>query len=521
MKRGTILGSVVSNWFGLLIAGLVSIALTPFLIHQLGAFQYGLWIMIASLTEYYGLLDLGMRITVQRFVAACSSKPDHRDLDEFFATAILLTLTAAALIAVVGSGLAFWLPRIFAVPSESVPIFRWLALLLSLSVAVTLVARLLGTYLCGLQRFDLYNLIGVGTVLARAALLVLAIKLGYGLVGMAAGTLLVALLSVPLYWVLMRRTDPFLEVSLRLARWAKAKEIIRFSSMLFLNMVGNHLRTYSDPLVIGKFLTIALITPFAIATRLMEYFKLLLQAVAGPLLPAMSRLDGQQRETELQHLFVRSAKVSSLLTFFVASILLLNGSTLIRFWVGPQFSESYHYMLILLAGYIFAHSQLPAHMLLIARGRPGVVGGWALAEGGANLLISIAGALKFGLIGVAAGTTIPLLIVKGFIEPGYALRMSGLSVASYLKSSLLRPSLATALFLLASPLLVTHSEAPSMLAFVASLVYQTLIYGACAWFIGLASVERESVWARAKLHFQSLRSQRASTTAVEEAAAQK
>src|SRR5256885_9681334 len=49
----------------------------------------------------------------------------------------------------------------------------------------------------------------------------------------------------------------------------------------------------SDSIVIARILGAALITPFSVAARLMEYFKQIVSGVGGPLMGRMSELDGQ------------------------------------------------------------------------------------------------------------------------------------------------------------------------------------------------------------------------------------
>jgi len=44
--------NVFSNWLGLLITGAISVVLTPILIHGLGDFNYGMWILAGSVLEY-------------------------------------------------------------------------------------------------------------------------------------------------------------------------------------------------------------------------------------------------------------------------------------------------------------------------------------------------------------------------------------------------------------------------------------------------------------------------------------
>ena len=60
--------NVLSNWVALVVTAVISFVLTPILVHGLGHFYYGLWILVGSLVDYFGLLDVGIRTTLQRFV---------------------------------------------------------------------------------------------------------------------------------------------------------------------------------------------------------------------------------------------------------------------------------------------------------------------------------------------------------------------------------------------------------------------------------------------------------------------
>jgi len=59
-----VLKNILSNWVGIVILGLIGIVLTPIMVHGLGNLYYGMWILAASIGDYSGLLDLGMRTTI-------------------------------------------------------------------------------------------------------------------------------------------------------------------------------------------------------------------------------------------------------------------------------------------------------------------------------------------------------------------------------------------------------------------------------------------------------------------------
>src|SRR5205807_6768069 len=124
----------------------------------LGNFYYALWILAGNVTEYYGLLDVGMRTTMQRFVARYEGTHQRDSLNATFANALMLTTGIALLICLISISLSRILPSFFSLHGDMQHLFSKLIILLGSNVAVTLIARLLGSYVCGLQRFDLYNL---------------------------------------------------------------------------------------------------------------------------------------------------------------------------------------------------------------------------------------------------------------------------------------------------------------------------------------------------------------------------
>src|SRR3970282_2615929 len=65
--------------------------LTPYVIGKLGAELYGIWIIIAILTGYWGLSDFGIGLSFQKFVAEYHAQQDSESVNK-----------------IVNSGLAFY-----------------------------------------------------------------------------------------------------------------------------------------------------------------------------------------------------------------------------------------------------------------------------------------------------------------------------------------------------------------------------------------------------------------------------
>ena len=79
--------------------------------------------------------------------------------------------------------------RRFAISGAARPLFIQLLLLSGGAVAASFVAQFLGSYLCASRRFDLYNLVSAGFGIGRAVLIVISLRAGLGVLGVAWSTL--------------------------------------------------------------------------------------------------------------------------------------------------------------------------------------------------------------------------------------------------------------------------------------------------------------------------------------------
>src|SRR4029450_11781932 len=95
--------SVVSNWLAFVLTAAVGFVLAPYMVSRLGDSQYGLWVLVSSLVGYLGLLDLGVRGAVTRYVARHHGAGDDTAASRIVSTALFLfAITATAVGVVVG-----------------------------------------------------------------------------------------------------------------------------------------------------------------------------------------------------------------------------------------------------------------------------------------------------------------------------------------------------------------------------------------------------------------------------------
>jgi O-antigen/teichoic acid export membrane protein len=489
------LKSIFSNWFGMLVLGVISVILTPAMIHHLGNMYFGMWALAGSVLDYSGLLDMGMRSTLFRYVAYYRGANERKKLNETFVTGMVIALVAACVCFSVFLCLASILPAFFKFAGDDRTTFGLLIVLMGASTSVLLPGHFLAAYLRGLERFDLYNLGATVYGVVRAILLLTLLKLGYGIRAVAWGVLAAAVLHLWFQGLLVRRADLNLEISLKQLNWKRTSEMFNFGFYSFLYNSGEALRYYTDSFVIGRMLAVALVTPFSVATRLMEYFKMIAGGVSGPIMVRLSELSGKELDVALREEFLRSTRFSMLLSVFVGGLMILDGKAIIRLWMGPDFIGSYQILLVLTVAYIVTWGQVSSPLLLFARARHHrALSWWTLVEGAANLFLSILWAPRYGLLGVAFGTAVPLLISKLFVQPWYVLKDLGMSTWEYLKGGLARATLAGVAFLGVSWFFSPSVSSPvTYSSLFYACVWQTLLFVILSFLFGLSKTDRRTV----------------------------
>ena len=489
-----ILGGVLSNWMALVVAATTSVVLTPILVHSLGAFYYGIWVLASALTDYYGMLDAGIRTTVQRFVGRSRGTEDDHALRQIFSTGLSLTLCVCAVIWVLSVAMGVMLPRFFHLDPGDAELLRDLLVLLGITVGVTLVARFLGAYLCGMQRFDLYNAAAIVVTIVRAVAIVAVLHAGYGLRGIAIVTCGLAALSVVAHWWLIRRVDASVTLDWRHATFARVRELLGFSVHIFANTVADQLRSYTDTVVIAKVLSVSLITPFSVAARIMDQYCAVVVGMVSPYLPAMSALVGQGRTRELGAVLLTTTRLCSSLSLFLASMLFVNGDELIRWWLGPALAGDVVAPLrILVVAYFVAVIQTPTWILLVAMARHRPLATWSLIEGVANVVLSIVWGARYGIVGVALGTAVPLILVRALVYPWYLGKATGIAPAGFYLRALRRPLVAGAGSIALWMVLRALGPGESLVAFAGSLLAQGAVFGLLAYGLVLNTEERSYV----------------------------
>ncbi len=455
MRRVEIVKNVGSSWISLGVNILVGVFLSPFILHRLGDTAFGIWVLIFSVTGYYGLFDLGIRSSVIRYVSTYTATNDTQGLAKLINTS-LATYTAIGAVAMTLTLVASaFVGRLFRIPPEFLTTARWLFLMVGAAVALGFPSGVFGGILEGSQRFYYVNLTNLVSTLLRAGLIVLALTHGYGLLTVAFITVSLPLLGSLVRAAIVGRILP-VRFGWRYVDRSAFREIANYSAVSFILMIAYKLRFKTDEIVIGTFLSVTAITYFSIGDRLLDYASEVVSSLAQIFVPMSGQSDAKGDMDRLRKILIAGNRACALIIFPMTAVLVILGKSVIEAWVGARYvSASYPVLVVLVIPITFSLAQAASPRILYGMARHQGLAWVTLMESIANLILSIILIGPFGIVGDAAGTAIPLLCTTLYFMPRHLCRLLGVRIRTFLREAYTLPLLLV-VPLVAALLLMRH-----------------------------------------------------------------
>lgn len=466
----------------------------PLLIHTFGDSLFGIWILVASFMGFAAVLDLGLPSAVSRFVSQAIGRGGNegdQEIKLITATAfyIFIFITVLTLLAIFV--ILIFAPVLLKSP-EHVELFRKLLLILCLNNLFVFPTSIFEGILSANLRYDLISSRRIFFTVLKVILTILLVKCHYGLIALAWVTVACNIAENLVRAVLAYKIDKRLSISFSNFKIAKVKQLFSYSVYTFVGRIADILRFQINSFVITIFTDVALITPFRVASRLIEYLVQFISEIVGVFNPYFSQEEGKNNHEGIKEKFLLITKVIAYIATFSGLMLLLYGKNFIYRWVGAEYSISYTILVILVIPITFALMQGTVFPLLYGISKHKFVAYTNIGEGLLNLILSVILVKKFGILGVALGTAIPLLLTKFFIQPFYVTRILKISLRKY-AFVILVPFFITVLAVGIPWLKIGHYLRPeySNLLFFGTI--QTSLFALVVFLFGFSKVEKNFI----------------------------
>ena len=368
LEKRQILKNVGSSWSALAINVMVGIFLSPFILHHLGDAAFGIWVLIFSVTGYYGLFDLGIRSSIIRYVSKYTATGDQEKLTQFVNTAMFsytgIGVVSMALTALVSSSVE----HLFKIPPDMHAQARLLLLMVGTSVSLGFPLGVFGGMLEGLQRFYILNWTSIGATLARAALIVYFLHRGYGLLTVALLTVGLPIFSSILRGIIVFRFCP-VPLSLQYVDRASFRHMANYGGATFLMLVASRLRFRTDELVLGTMMSTVAVTWFNIGARIVDYANEFVSSLAQVFVPMSSQSEATGNLDRVRKIYIAGNRACAFLILPITAILILFGKHIIRIWVGARYvPHSYPVLVVMIIPFALMLSQAASTRVLFGLG---------------------------------------------------------------------------------------------------------------------------------------------------------
>lgn len=395
--------NVAGTWAVTVVSMLTLLFLTPFVISHVGKVGYGVWLITNSILAYLDILGFGVG-GVTKHVAARRVHRDWVGVNQVINTSLMLLLPACAL-ALLGTVLLawqapFWLKLDGFPPDQA----RWVILLSGAALSLSLLASTINRLFAGFERYDISNLIQIGVTLSQAALFVVVLQQGGGLVQMATVALAVTCVSVMLRWYFARRLFPSLNIYPRkYVDRATLRLLAGYSGFTLLLTLLTIVQQEFAALLLGFQKGVSAVAVYVVAQSLVGYLGNFAWGMVSVLIPTVSAMDASgQSQVIIKTWFTATRLALGGIGLFFA-LLAVAGPAFIVIWLGSDFRESGAIVTIIAVGAWIGLSRHMVSIVFQGTGRLARLTYWSIVNTALSLMLMYVGLLQQGLVGMACG----------------------------------------------------------------------------------------------------------------------
>lgn len=412
--------------------------MAPVIVRALGNYDYGLWEIVFSVIGYMGMLDIGMRPAVVRYVAKFDAEQDRASLDKLFTSAFLFNGAIGLFCFMTLLGWSFFNPQILYGKTGNAQRYFLFLLIVGIQVFFQFPGYVAECFHEGLQRYVLKNNITIINTIVGNSIAYFLLKNGQGLLTLAlvnAGGISAKYVS----YLLLLRLEKFGKYTLGLRNFSPEmlKKMLVFGSKTFVQSLGGMITENSAPVIVGFFLGPAVVPFYTIPARLIMYVRQLSMTITGVFMPMFSYLDASKKKVELTQLYLNASRYMTGCMLPIAVTVSVLGKSFISRWIGSEYAVEGATVLYLLGGSYIILFMHPLHQrYLLAIDRMSFLASIRTVSALFYLTLS----LVLVHILKKEGVALSLLITRAFFEPlvlQYTCRQLNLSMRLYMKRVLL------------------------------------------------------------------------------------
>jgi O-antigen/teichoic acid export membrane protein len=481
-----IIKNILSNWCYLFLSIFSVFILYPYSVRVLGDEQYGIWLLISSITSYFFLFQLGVPMANVRFVSKYRALGEEEKVNEVVSSNFIFFSLIGLIILLIGGGISCFINQIFHIPEQYMRITRVAMLIASVDVSLGFTFEVFEGILHALQEFVVFNLVKNILLVMRVVLTFVILKFAGSLIVLPFLLLTVTIFQSLCFYIYIKKKYPEIKIKKEYIKFDVFKIIAGYSMFVLIANVAGKINLNTAPLVVGSMVSVSMVVFYTIGNNFIIYSFNLISGISSVLIPAVSKLEALNEPSKLQDLYLKYSKNISFLTTPLCLFFFIFGADFISVWMGKKYSElSGNVLTILTLSNLFLFVQQGVALpILLGTSKVKFPTILMLITSILNVFLSILLCKNFGIYGVAWGIALPNLIYSFFII-WYMCKKYSLSFISYCYRGLLVPASAGLFFALPAFILKMFFKMDSYYKIFATVLISASIYSIFLFFFFL------------------------------------
>lgn len=330
-----LLGSASWNMFSLMVVAISGLITMPIVIRGIGTENYGLYSIIMMIGGFMALQDLGLGEATLRFVAKYYAADDLKGINRVMGATLFVYSVTGTLVSGLIMLLAPLVIGLFKVESGQEDVAILALRIAGLGFLFTTFRGALQKIPEAVQRYDISSKILIGVTVIRCIVMIVVVKMGGGIVGLAWILSANALLNIVIYYFVAIHLIAGIRCFPQAGKEG-LKEVFSYGIFSFINQIISNIALYMDRFILGMFFGTADVGYLTAPKDLLTRAQGLTGAAGRALFP---RFSSMKEGPEMQQLYCFSlwALTCCSVVIFIPTAIVM--PEFLSLWVSPEFAE--------------------------------------------------------------------------------------------------------------------------------------------------------------------------------------
>lgn len=393
--------------------------LTPYMLHNLGKEQYGIWQLVSNISMYFSMSALGLGSAFH--VEFAKIKSDIEKSQRLINT-IFFAYLAVGAVSILGFLVLLSNFESLFIISDSLLAKAKLTFVFSyLAFLTTFIFGFLDVILFLHNKITTRNIIDIARISANGLGSLLLIYLGFDIVSIAVLSLFVVMCQYVYNYYFTKKLQPY-RISFTYFDFTYLKSLYKSGFYFFVYALSGLIIFNTDNIIISHFMGAESVSLYAVIFRFVTISEKFIIVIAMVKVPKMSNFIASGNFTAVLDLYRKSWLATLGVSVAVAVFLSIFGIDILTIWLGDKLKFDIVLMWIFSA-FIVVHSlsNVTAQYfgsLNIIKTQSAI----STLEVVANLVLSVVFYHQFGLRGIALGTLISHILITSWYPGLYLLK---------------------------------------------------------------------------------------------------